>query len=277
MIDIVNNNERGKNMLRSMYSGISGMRGFQTKLDVVGNNISNVNTSGFKKGRFTFQDLMSQTERGAQGAAGGRGGINPMQVGLGSKAGSVDNVHTQGFLQTTGRELDLAIEGDGMFIVRNGDTDYYKRAGNFYLDNDGNVVDENGYFLLDENEDVIQIDEDVSSFSISKNGDVNVVIDGEPETVATIALAKFSNPEGLDKLGNNLYLNNDNSGDAVITTPGDNDLGTGDIAAGSLEMSNVDLAEEFTEMITSQRGFQANTRIITTSDEILQELVNLKR
>src|SRR5699024_10513849 len=216
-----------------------------------------------------FQDLMSQTERGAQGAAGGRGGINPMQVGLGSKAGSVDNVHTQGFLQTTGRELDLAIEGDGMFIVRNGDTDYYKRAGNFYLDNDGNVVDEN--------EHVIQIDEDVSSFSISKNGDVNVVIDGEPETVATIALAKFSNPEGLDKLGNNLYLNNDNSGDAVITTPGDNDLGTGDIAAGSLEMSNVDLAEEFTEMITSQRGFQANTRIITTSDEILQELVNLKR
>jgi len=264
-------------MLRSMYSGISGMRGFQTKLDVVGNNISNVNTSGFKKGRFTFQDLMSQTERGAQGAAGGRGGINPMQVGLGSKAGSVDNVHTQGFLQTTGRELDLAIEGDGMFIVRDGNTDYYKRAGNFYLDNDGNVVDENGYFLLDENEAVIQIDEDVSSFSIAKNGDVNVVIDGTPSTVATIGLAKFSNPEGLDKLGSNLHLNNDNSGAAQITTPGDNDLGTGDIAAGSLEMSNVDLAEEFTEMITSQRGFQANTRIITTSDEILQELVNLKR
>src|SRR5699024_2321929 len=98
-------------MLRSMYSGSSGMRGFQTKLDVVGNISSNVNTSGVKKGRCTFQDVMSQSARGAQGAAGGRGGINPMQVGLCSKAGSVDNVHTQGFLQTTGRELGLAIEG----------------------------------------------------------------------------------------------------------------------------------------------------------------------
>lgn len=265
-------------MLRSMYSGISGMKGFQTKLDVVGNNISNVNTSGFKKGRFTFQDLMSQTQQGAQGADGNnRGGINPMQVGLGSKTGSIDNIETQGFLQTTGRELDLAIEGDGMFIVRDGDTDYYKRAGNFYLDNDGNIVDENGYFLLDENENTIQIDEDVQSFSISKNGEVNTVVDGEPETVTTVGLAKFYNPEGLDKMGDNLHLNNGNSGEAVLTTPGNSELGTGDIAAGSLEMSNVDLAEEFTEMITAQRGFQANTRIITTSDEILQELVNLKR
>src|SRR5690554_5279069 len=126
-------------MLRSMYSGISGMKGFQTKLDVIGNNIANVNTTGFKKGRVTFQDMMSQTTRGAQGPVeNGRGGINPMQVGLGSKVGTIDNIHTQGFTQPTGSGLDLAIEGNGMFVLRDGEganaTEYYTRAGNFYLD-----------------------------------------------------------------------------------------------------------------------------------------------
>src|SRR5690625_361697 len=119
-------------MLRSMYAGISGMKGFQTKLDVIGNNIANVNTSGFKKGRVTFQDMLSQTTRGAQGPVeNGRGGINPMQVGLGSQVGSIDNIHTQGFLESTGNTLDLAIEGDGMFVVEDADNDgtrYYTRA-----------------------------------------------------------------------------------------------------------------------------------------------------
>src|SRR5690625_515457 len=104
-------------MLRSMYAGISGMKNFQTKLDVIGNNIANVNTSGFKKGRVTFQDMMSQTTSGAQGPTATRGGVNPYQVGLGSQLGSIDNIHTQGFQQTTNRPLDLALEGDGMFVV----------------------------------------------------------------------------------------------------------------------------------------------------------------
>src|SRR5690625_96449 len=134
-------------MLRSMYSGISGMRGFQTKLDVIGNNIANVNTVGFKKGRVTFQDMMSQTTRGAQGAMGDRGGINPMQVGLGSQIGSIDNIHTQGFRQTTGIGLDFAIEGNGMFKVVHGDSEYFTRAGNFYFDNDGAIVNPDGYYL----------------------------------------------------------------------------------------------------------------------------------
>ena len=259
-------------MLRSMYAGISGMRGFQTKLDVVGNNISNVNTSGFKKGRVTFQDLMSQTQQGAQGASDTRGGINPMQVGLGSKTGSIDNIHGQGFLQYTGRELDLAIEGEGMFIVKSEDGDFYTRAGNFYLDDKGNIVTADGYYLQGE-DGTINIPDTAQSFSISKDGTVNYVDkDGKPQEADQIQLAKFANPEGLEKVGGNLYRKSNNSGDAVT-----NGEGTGDIAASSLEMSNVDLAEEFTEMITAQRGFQANTRIITTSDEILQELVNLKR
>jgi|SRR5699024_9647327 len=265
-------------MLRSMYSGISGMKGFQTKLDVVGNNIANVNTTGFKKGRVTFQDMISQTTSGAQASTANRGGINPVQVGLGSKVGSIDNVHTEGFSESTGRGLDLAIDGNGMFVVEDGDTRYYTRAGNFYLDDNGTLVNADGYRVqsVEGNDITIPID-NVQSYSISENGVINIVDEnGDPSEVATIGLANFSNPEGLEKIGNNLYRNSANAGlEATLSQP--DDEGVGKVVEGFLEMSNVDLAEEFTEMIVSQRGFQANTRIITTSDEILQELVNLKR
>ncbi|HLR22204.1 MAG TPA: flagellar basal body rod protein FlgG [Pseudogracilibacillus sp.] len=262
-------------MLRSMYSGISGMKGFQQKLDVVGNNISNVNTTGFKKGRVTFQDLMSQTSRGAQAPTNARGGVNPMQVGLGSQVGSIDNTHGQGFRQSTDRPLDFAIEGNGMFVVHDGNTEFYTRAGNFYLDQDGTIVNADGYILQGEDGE-IEIPLDAQSFSVDKDGVVNYVdTDGEPQVAGQIQLANFTNPEGLEKAGNNLYLASANSGNATIVNP--NTEGAGEVVSNALEMSNVDLAEEFTEMITAQRGFQSNTKIITTSDEILQELVNLKR
>ncbi|HLR41973.1 MAG TPA: flagellar basal body rod protein FlgG [Pseudogracilibacillus sp.] len=264
-------------MLRSMYSGISGMRGFQTKLDVIGNNIANVNTAGFKKGRMTFQDMMSQTSQGAQAAEGQRGGVNPIQVGLGSQIGSIDNVHTQGFLQSTGRGLDLAIEGDGFFVVNGGEGDKYTRTGNFYLDDNGDIVDENGNYLLQEGNNIqINIPGDAQSFSVAENGIVNYVdAGGNTVEAGRIRLVNFANPEGLEKVGGNLYHASANSGEPVDGVPGEEGLGS--LKPGTLEMSNVELAEEFTEMIVSQRGFQANTRIITTSDEILQELVNLKR
>ncbi|MGM8214474.1 flagellar basal body rod protein FlgG [Bacillaceae bacterium W0354] len=308
-------------MLRSMYTGISGMRGFQTKLDVVSNNIANVNTFGFKKGRLTFSDLMSQTMQGATGPIGGanptRGGRNPMQVGLGVSTGSIDTIHTQGNRQNTNRPLDIAIEGDGMFVLAektgsssNSDRIYlpeennfaddisFTRAGNFYLDDNGYIVNSDGLFLvgnynsdhttdtLSGNAGRMKIPEGAQSFSISADGTVNFVDkDGVARKAGQIVLANFSNPEGLEKAGGNLYKLTDNAG--IMLTGDDfdnlNDLytpgngGTGSLFAGSLEMSNVDLAEEFTEMIVSQRGFQANTRVITTSDEILQELVNLKR
>jgi flagellar hook protein FlgE len=260
-----------------MYAGISGMKGFQTKLDVIGNNIANVNTSGFKKGRVTFQDMMSQTTRGAQGPIEGvRGGTNPAQVGLGSQLGSIDNIHTQGFNQTTNNPLDLALEGDGMFVLEDGDTTYYTRAGNFYLDNDGFIVNPDGYYLLGTNEQPIEIPSTARSFSIQTDGTVTFVdAEGIPDEAGQIVLANFSNPAGLEKAGSNLFLDSPNAGNNGLVEPDTN--GTGSIVSGSLEMSNVDLSEEFTEMITAQRGFQANTRIITTSDEILQELVNLKR
>lgn len=266
-------------MLRSMYSGISGMKNFQTKLDVIGNNIANVSTTGFKKGRVTFQDMMAQTTNSAQGAIEGtRGGVNASQVGLGSQVGSVDNIHTQGFQQTTNNPLDMAIEGDGMFVLDGGNnTTYYTRAGNFYLDESGAIVNSNGYYLQNVAGENIVIPADVQSFNIQTDGTVNIVdAQGEPDSVGQIGLAIFSNAAGLELAGNNLYLDTPNAGlteDLVTPDTG----GAGAIVSNSLEMSNVDLAEEFTEMIAAQRGFQANTRIITTSDEILQELVNLKR
>lgn len=267
-------------MLRSMYSGISGMRNMQTKLDTIGNNIANVNTFGFKKGRTTFKDMVSQQIAGASAPTpAGLGGTNPRQVGLGSQLGSIDTIHTQGSLQNTNRELDLGISGDGFFRVSDGGapaTNYYTRAGNFYLDQDGAIVNSSGYYLLDDAGQEIQIPPTAQSFSIGQSGVVNYVdAAGALQQAGTISIAYFANPEGLQKEGENMYQVTANSGLPGVTTPGQD--GTGTLVAGTLEMSNVDLSEEFTEMIVSQRAFQANTRIITTSDEILQELVNLKR
>ncbi|SFE38920.1 flagellar basal body rod protein FlgG [Alteribacillus iranensis] len=264
-------------MLRSMYSSISGLKNFQQKLDVTSNNISNVNTFGFKKGRATFSDMVSQQIAGATGPTDTRGGSNPRQVGLGAQLSSIDTIHTQGSLQNTNRELDLGISGDGFFRVNDGEQDYYTRAGNFYLDAEGDIVNSNGMYLNDGDGETINIPTNARSFSIGSDGTVNYVDDGgELQEAGQISLIQFPNPEGLQKAGNNLYQETDNSGepeDPVV--PGEG--GSGQLVAGTLEMSNVDLSEEFTEMIVAQRGFQANTRGITTADEILQELMNLKR
>ncbi len=267
-------------MLRSMYSGISGMKNFQVKLDVIGNNIANVNTYGFKKGRTIFKDLVSQQIAGASAPAGNRGGVNPKQVGLGAQLAAIDTVHTQGSLQTTGRPLDLAISGDGFFILVDGNAQnpLYTRAGNFYLDSNGDIVSADGRYLLGSG-GKINIPSGAKSVSIGSDGTVNYIDStGALQSAGTIQLAKFDNNDGLEKAGDNLFRatsNSNKAGGPTTGNPGAN--GTGTIVAGTLEMSNVDLSEEFTEMIVAQRGFQANTRIITTSDEILQELVNLKK
>ncbi|MEK4441186.1 MULTISPECIES: flagellar basal body rod protein FlgG [Niallia] len=260
-------------MLRSLYSGISGMKNFQTKLDVIGNNISNVNTYGFKKGRTTFSDLISQTVSGATAPANGNGGTNSKQIGLGSQLSSIDTVHTQGPTQYTGRGLDLAISGEGYFVVEDGEGNpFYTRAGNFYFDEDRNIVTSSGLKVSG----VGIIPATAKSYSIGTDGTVTYVAEnGETQNAGQIVLAKFNNPEGLEKVGGNIFQVSNNSGDAILSTPGQ--AGTGSVNSSYLEMSNVDLSEEFTDMIVSQRGFQANTKIITTSDEILQELVNLKR
>ncbi|MBP0726234.1 flagellar hook protein FlgE [Bacillus sp. RG28] len=411
-------------MLRSMYSGIGGMKNFQTKLDVIGNNIANVNTYGFKKGRVTFKDIASQTISGASSAQANRGGTNAKQIGLGSALGTIDTIMTNSSLQTTGRPLDLGIDGDGFLIVKNGNQQLYTRAGNLDIDSVGNLVNGDGLKVqgygmnangtpntsklvnltinknatvppsqtsfvkyagnLDSNAvvgatasmdfnikdslgndvpitakftkdaatnswtvnytttspnftitantgnitfnnngtlntapvntitltanagygGIVQpiapasldysgisqnaapsslsvADKDgysagsLSSYTIGQSGEISGVFsNGQVKTLGQLALATFSNPGGLIKAGSNTFQDSNNSGIANVSTPGNS---RGVINSGSLEMSNVDLSEEFTDMIVAQRGFQANSRIITTSDQILEELVNLKR
>ncbi|MFJ6207719.1 flagellar basal body rod protein FlgG [Lysinibacillus sp. NPDC092081] len=322
-------------MLRSMYSGISGLKNFQTKLDVIGNNIANVNTVGFKKGRVNFKDLMSQTTAGAAGSTATRGGVNPKQVGLGSQLAAIDTIHGGGSLQGTGRGLDLAIEGDGFFMVANAngapdaDTGFideegfnntlFTRNGIFYMDNNGYLVNADGKYLVgvtagsdivtekddtgilpddapnasgDEGANLfddegvltpddgtvgpIRIPTTAKEINIGPDGTITYQdLNGDLQWAGQLVMAKFPNAGGLAKTGGNYYQQTTNSGVAyaqVATV-----AGMGQVVAGAVEMSNVDLSEEFTEMIVAQRGFQSNTRIITTSDEILQELVNLKR
>ncbi|PAM94534.1 hypothetical protein B4N84_12150 [Flavobacterium sp. IR1] len=166
------------------------------------------------------------------------------------------------------------MSGDGYFQVTDGDITFFTRAGNFYLDSQGDIVNSDGLRLVGTGG--MNIPTTAQSFSIGADGTISYIDqDGDLETAGVIQLANFANAEGLTKAGDNLYLQSTNSGVPQPQTPGNG--GTGTLVAGTLEMSNVDLSEEFTEMIVAKRGFQANTRIITTSDEILQELVNLKR
>ncbi len=295
-------------MLKSLYSGVSGMKGFQTKLDVIGNNVANVNTVGFKKGRVMFQDIISQNMAGATSPTTDRGGVNPKQVGLGVKISSIDTVFTPGSPMTTNVGTDLAIDGDAFFVVSpevKGGAEYLTRAGNFTRDANGDLVTSNGFYVLGVNQAGaplrinIKKDEianmDFTSYSIDSNGYIYVVReDGKSGKLAVDSTGKYymndtnvqtnnislattvvSNPGGLTKVGNTFFQENGNSGTALLGRIEDNK--GGQINSGMLEMSNVDLTEEFTEMIVAQRGFQANARTITTSDSILEEVVNLKR
>lgn len=273
-------------MLRSMYSGVSGMRGFQTKLDVIGNNIANVNTVGFKAGRVMFKDIMSQTIAGVTAPVEGEsGGVNPKQIGLGVSIGSIDTLHTGGSAMTTNNPLDMRIDGDGFFLVKlteDQEVPFLTRAGDFHLDAAGQLVTSDGLFVCNSDGDILEpIDfETVTAFSVSANGTIVTKLnDGTNGEGGIIGVTKITNPEGLEKIGGSLYRITVNSlvDDPVYTNPNDAEVGTGALVAGQLEMSNVDLTGEFTEMIVAQRGFQANSRIITTSDEVLQEVVNLKR
>jgi len=436
-------------MMRSLYSGVSGLRIHQTKMDVIGNNIANVNTIGFKSSRVTFSEVFSQTLQGASGASDTTGGTNPMQIGLGAGVSSIDVDMTEGAAQRTDRTLDLKIEGDGFFIVSDATGNKFTRVGAFMVDAAGNLVSsgtgmkvmgwlpdetsgeivkgavqklqllsptnlysepeattdvtlsgnidkdenhldpgeggypveveifdslgyvykvpltlqnsgvDNVYNVVLEADSVVsegtgetitndaiaagtvqiafdpttgkvttspadfsltglstgystfptagikvdfsemtQFDASISvegnrgtsngigsgnkagslnGFSIGQDGTITGnYTNGDSKVLAQLAVATFENAAGLEKVGDSLYKTTNNSGKFDGTGISVTDLG-GNIKSGVLEMSNVNLASEFTEMITTQRGFQANSRIITSSDEMLQELVNLKR
>lgn len=262
------------------------MKGFQTKLDVIGNNIANVNTVGFKKSSVVFQDMLSQTVSSV--------GVNPAQVGLGSSAASIQQNHNPGSGMMTGVGTDLAIMGEGFFIVGDPATDenglptanpqrYLTRTGNFVVDEGGNLRTSQGHYLLNKNQERITIDPDTySSFAIKDDGQVYAmrISDGNEEAIPGQVIALFAppNPAGLRKVGGSLYEMTTAAGPGGVIDFGQpQEENISKIQSGMLEMSNVELTEEFTEMIIAQRGFQANSKMITTSDEILQELVNLKR
>ncbi|MCL2091194.1 MAG: flagellar hook protein FlgE [Micrococcales bacterium] len=397
-------------MLRSLFAGISGLRAHQTMLDVTGNNIANVNTTGYKASQTQFQDTLSQLLQGAGAAQNGRGGTNPAQVGLGVQVAGITANFTQGSAQLTNRATDMMISGDGFFVVRRGNETLYTRAGSFDFDATGQmtlpgagalvqgwmavngVIDmnapltdlripvgalmaakestsaiyegnlqadaEDGLIL---NRDVIVYDAEgnegtlslqftktATGWEVSSDGGLTtqpmtfdgsgnlvtptsltatVATTGAPvtitvdlstvtgfagvdtiknqsqdgyaagtltsfqlgadgtitgtftnslkQTIGMIAMANFNNPAGLEKVGGSLFTTSVNSGQALIGPAGTG--GRGSLSGGTLEMSNVDLSAEFTSLIIAQRGFQANSRVITTSDEILGELMNLKR
>jgi len=277
-------------MIRSLYSGVSGMKNHQIRMDVIGNNIANVNTTGYKSGRANFQDLLYQTIISPSAPVNdtdGPGSINPSQIGTGMTVASIGVNMEQGPLQNTGRTLDLAIQGNGFFCVTDGTNCYYTRNGVFYIDKNGYIVDSNGYQLVDGSGSSgspgspIQLGSGtdvVSTISISKNGTITATniegVDISPSN--KIGIYTFANQDGLSKIGQNYYQVTAASGEA--TAMDEDDVGViSQIQSGYLEMSNVNLVDEFVNMITTQRGYQANGRVITTSDQMLQELLELKR
>jgi flagellar hook protein FlgE len=267
-----------------MYAAISGLKVHQQMLDVTANNIANVNTIGFKGERITFKDALSQMLRGAGApVTGGLGGQAALQIGLGVQVASIDNSMSSGAIQSTGNPYDLSIQGDGWFQVSSDPasstaTTYYTRSGNFSRDANGDMVTPDGFYLVGHSGTAnakINIPADAKSVSIDPSGAVTVVPATGANVTYTIQLAKFPNEAGLERTGGNRYQTSNDSGTATVADP--QTAGYGSIAPGTVEMSNVDLAQEFTNMITAQRGFQANSKVITTADDMLQELVNLKR
>ena len=262
-------------MIRALYTAATGMMAQQTQIDTTSNNIANVNTIGYKKQRAEFADLMYQTMEYA-GTATSLNTSSPtgIEVGLGVRPTSITKEFTQGNFKETGNNLDMAITGNGFFQVELPDgTTAYTRNGAFKLDADGNIVNSDGYKLIPQ----IVVPADTTAISIGTDGTVSVLQAGQTQMsqIGQIELANFVNPAGLHSLGSNNYINTSASGDAITGTPGLN--GIGEIREGFVEMSNVQLVEEMTDLITGQRAYEANSKAITTSDQMLQTVNQLKR
>lgn len=262
-------------MLRSLYTAASGMLANQLYVDSISNNLSNVNTTGFKKAKVEFQDLLYQTmvEPGSTTSEGVRL-PGSLQVGLGVK--SVGNVRSfeQGSLTQTGNALDMAIEGSGFFVVKTANQGTaYTRDGSFKVNADGMIVTADGNYL----DPQIEIPANASNISVGVDGTVSAVLQGDDQQteLGRIELATFVNPAGLKSMGRNLYQATVASGEATVGTPGEN--GTGTIAGQHLESSNVQLVDEMVNLIVAQRAYEISSKSITVSDEMLQTANNLKR
>ncbi|MCL2669135.1 MAG: flagellar basal-body rod protein FlgG [Syntrophaceae bacterium] len=261
-------------MIRSLYTAATGMTSQQMEQDVVANNLANVNTVGFKKSRPNFQDLMYQvySKAGATSALGIQL-PNGLEVGMGSRAISSSKIFTQGDFQQTGNNFDWAIEGDGFFMVDDGSgTIGYTRAGSFKLNSNGDVCNPDGYLI----QPPLNIPQGTVVVTVDKSGTV-VVTDsvGTMTELGQLEIANFINPSGLTSGGRNLYYETAASGVPEIGAP--NTEGRGAISQHTLEGSNVNMIEEMVKMITGQRAYEINSKAITTADEMLSIVNNLKR
>lgn len=297
-------------MIRGMYSAVSGLRTHQMMIDVTSNNLANVNTVGYKGARTTFKDQLQQTIYGGTAGGPNSGGTNAAQVGLGVQLGSIDSLMGAGQMAPTGQPLDVAIQGEGWFRVGTATTTppapstggtppaaqtpdvfsdvQYTRAGNFTRNSEGYLVTADGQYVMGmpsalgspnaTSGSYIYLPSTAKAISIGTDGDVSFIDStGQRVSAGVLSLAKFPNTEGLLRVSANKWSPSPAAGDPAVGVPSDLTLGMGGTIGGNLEGSNVDLAQEFTQMILGQRGFQANSRVISVADQMMEELVNLKR
>ncbi len=261
-------------MERSLWTAATGMAAQQLNMDVIANNLANVNTTGFKRSRAEFQDLLYQTVN-APGTASSASTNLPsgIQIGLGTRTAAIKRLFQQGDFKPTENPLDLVIEGQGFFkLVRPDGTNAYTRDGSFTVDENGNVVNSLGYQL----DPPITVPQDAKAITIGRDGTVTVrLADETVSQVGNIELASFINPAGLQSVGNNLFVATQASGDPILGTPGQD--GLGEISQGFLETSNVNIVAELVEMISAQRAYELNSRAVRAADDMLRKLVTLVR
>lgn len=261
-------------MFHALYTAASGMTAQQLNLDNIANNLANSSTAGFQKRRLQFTDLLYQSDVMPGAAATQQTTVAAgLQIGLGTRPGNTEIVQTQGDLSATGNPLDFAIQGPGFFqiLLPNGQTGY-TRAGSFQTDSQGALVTANGNPL----QPGITIPPDATNVTVGSDGTVSVTQPGQTQAtqVGVIQLAMFANPGGLNSVGNNIYLATTASGDPVIGSPGGSD-GLGTVQQGMLEQANVNVVDEFVQMILAQRSYESNSRVVKASDEMLQQLNQL--
>jgi flagellar basal-body rod protein FlgG len=261
-------------MLKSLNTAATGMIAQQSNMDVVANNIANVDTAGFKKSRAEFEDLMYSNQKDP-GEASGLNSVTPtgVQTGLGVRTASIQKDFTGGSIKITNNALDFQIEGNGFFQVRTPDGELgYTRDGAFRKDATGKVVDKNGNALIPQ----LQIPETAAGIEVTPTGEVRVIHNNtsEPEVIGQVELANFVNPAGLKSLGKNVFQQTSASGQAATARPGTQ--GVGFIAQNQLESSNVNIVDEMINMITAQRAYETNSKVVQTSDQMLQTAVNVK-
>ncbi len=261
-------------MERSLWTAAAGMAAQQTNMDVVANNLANVNTTGFKRSRAEFVDLLYQTVN-APGTASSASTNLPtgVQIGLGTRTAAIKRIFEQGTFKPTENPLDMVIEGQGFFKVTRPDgTQAFSRDGSFAVDETGNLVNALGYQL----DPPLTIPQDTKSITIGRDGTVSVRLSDETVSqIGNIELASFVNPGGLQSVGNNLYVASVASGDPLLGTPGQE--GLGELTQGFLETSNVNIVTELVDMISAQRAYELNSRSIRAADEMLKQLAQLVR